>query len=155
MIAAGTILGAAMGFAQGDLSQGFTGGVIGYHGQKAARIAASNAILKSKLKTNESAFVDKYDKYQVENGFTSEEMEQRTQALLDMDRDQILKSEKLDDKTKEYGLAVHDMRGTYEALGMKQKEAKENVKTTVKRIQNQDVKVRRKDKKKIKGRRSK
>lgn len=152
-VAAGTILGAAMGFAQGDLSQGFSGAVIGYHGQKAARIAANNAMLRSKLKTNESVFADQYDKYQVENKFDSQEMSQRTQALLEMDREKILQSDKLDDRTKAYGLAVQDMRDSYESIGMKEKDAREKVLNTVKRVQNQDVKLRGKEKRNIRGRR--
>ncbi len=152
-VAAGTILGAAMGFAQGDLSQGFSGAVIGYHGQKAARIAANNAMLRSKLKTNESVFADQYDRYQVENRFDAQEMNQRTQALLEMDREKILQSDKLDDRTKAYGLAVQDMRDSYESIGMKEKDAREKVLNTVKRVQNQDVKLRGKEKRNIRGRR--
>lgn len=152
-VAAGTILGAAMGFAQGDLSQGFSGAVLGYHGQKSARIAANNAMLRSKLKTNESVFADQYDKYQVENKFDSQEMSQRTQALLEMDREKILQSDKLDDRTKAYGLAVQDMRDSYESIGMKEKDAREKVLNTVKRVQNQDVKLRGKEKRNIRGRR--
>ena len=149
-VAAGTILGAAMGFAQGDLSQGFSGAVIGYHGQKAARIAANNAMLRSKLKTNESVFADQYDRYQVENRFDAQEMNQRTQALLEMDREKILQSDKLDDRTKAYGLAVQDMRDSYASIGMKEKDAREKVLNTVKRVQNQDVKLRGKEKRNIK-----
>lgn len=152
-VAAGTILGAAMGFAQGDLSQGFSGAVIGYHGQKAARIAANNAMLRSKLKTNESVFADQYDRYQVENRFDAQEMNQRTQALLEMDREKILQSDKLDDRTKAYGLAVQDMRDSYASIGMKEKDAREKVLNTVKRVQNQDVKLRGKEKRNIRGRR--
>ena len=154
-VAAGTILGAAMGFAQGDLSQGFSGAVIGYHGQKAARIAANNAMLRSKLKTNESVFADQYDRYQVENRFDAQEMNQRTQALLEMDREKILQSDKLDDRTKAYGLAVQDMRDSYASIGMKEKDAREKVLNTVKRVQNQDVKLRGKEKRNIRGRRGK
>lgn len=152
-VAAGTILGAAMGFAQGDLSQGFSGAVIGYHGQKAARIAANNAMLRSKLKTNESVFADQYDRYQVENRFDAQEMNQRTQALLEMDREKILQSDKLDDRTKAYGLAVQDIRDSYASIGMKGKDAREKVLNTVKRVQNQDVKLRGKEKRNIRGRR--
>ena len=80
-------------------------------------------------------------------------MNQRTQALLEMDREKILQSDKLDDRTKAYGLAVQDMRDSYASIGMKEKDAREKVLNTVKRVQNQDVKLRGKEKRNIRGRR--
>ena len=144
VIAAGTILGAAVGFSQGDLSQGLVGAATGYNLQKSARTLTYNGGKKAMNFFNEKVFGDAYTDYQTANGFDYQEMEQRTKALMEMDRSQIINSEKLDAQTKAYGMAVHDMKDSYQSMGMKEKDAQDAVKDTLVKVQNSNDKRERK-----------